>query len=379
MSKFSYQKRDPSTMRKRSEQWGNERDSFLKDHVPVWKPNDGENVIRILPPSWDGADHYGLDVYVHYSVGPDNSAYLDLFKMKKMPDPITEESQRARQDGDEEYAKQLDSKKRVLVYLIDRDKPKEGPMLWAMPWTVDKEIAIHSWDNRTQEALPIDSPDDGFDVIINRQGKGARTEYTVKIARNSSPLNMTPEITALLEEHPLPECLNFYSYEHIQKAFLGGSKKSTTPKEPTMEREEPAKRGESTRPSARRSKSVVDLNDLSWKSVHQMEGTELDELAKRLEDEAGIDLSSQFFETDEQLADAICAALNLEDVKTGRRPTREEPVKEEAPTRTARRAKVEEPEEEDPDVASEPEPEPPKPIRTSSYREKLAGINKTRG
>lgn len=376
MSKFSYQRRDPSTMRKRSEQWGNERDSFLKDHVPVWKPNDGENVIRILPPSWDGADHYGLDVYVHYSVGPDNSAYLDLFKMKKIPDPITEESQQARQDGDEEYAKQLDSKKRVLVYLIDRDKPKEGPMLWAMPWTVDKEIAIHSWDNRTQEALPIDSPEEGFDVIINRQGKGARTEYTVKIARNPSPLNMTPEIIALLDEHPLPECLNFYPYEHIQKAFLGGGKKPMTTKE--SHTEEPTKRGETARPAAKRSKVAVDLSGLTWKSVHRMAGPELDELVQQLDDEAGIDLSHKFFETDSQLADAICEALNLEDSSVARTParrsSREEPAQEEAP-HTARRAKVEEPEDE---PEEEAEPEPPKPAKTGSYRDRLAGINKAR-
>jgi len=366
-NRFSYQKRDPSTMRKRSEQWGNERDSFLKDHVPTWKPNDGENVIRILPPSWDGADHYGLDVYVHYSVGPDNSTYLDLSRMKKGPDPITEEMQRARQSGDEEYAKQLESKKRVLVYLIDRDKPKEGPMLWAMPWTVDKEIAIHSWDSRTQEALPIDSPDDGFDVIINRQGKGARTEYTVKIARNPSPLNITPEIADLLENHPLPECLNFYSYEQIQKAFLGGSKKPAAGKSHEPEHEErPA-----SKPKPKH--KTFDVKSLTWDSVHDMKASELEALMEFLEDDLGLEFDTEPYEKDSDMADDICRALELE-APTRSRRRRPEPEPE--PKATRRNPPPDDDEEDEVDDEVEPEPEPPKPSKLGGYREKLAGIGK---
>jgi hypothetical protein len=351
-------------MRKRSEQWGNERDSFLKDHVPVWKPNDGENVIRILPPSWEGADHYGLDVYVHYGVGPDNSTYLDLVRMKKGPDPITEEMQRARQEGDEEYAKQLESKKRVLVYLIDRDKPKEGPMMWAMPWTVDKEIAIHSWDSRTQEALPVDSPEDGFDIIINRQGKGARTEYTVKISRNPSPLQMTPEITDLLDNHPLPECLNFYSYEQIQKAFLGGSKKSTTAK--TSDYEE--------RPASKPKKRGIDLKSLTWDSVHELKGAELSALIEAMAEELGIDFDGDQYEMDSELADDLCKELGLEPPpRASRRRAGPEPE-----TRTVKRRAEPDDDESDPEVdeEDEPKPEPAKPSKVSSYREKLAGIGK---
>lgn len=365
-SRFSYKKRDPSTMRKRSEQWGNERDSFLKDHVPVWKPNDGENVIRILPPSWEGADHYGLDVYVHYGVGPDNSTYLDLVRMKKGPDPITEEMQRARQEGDEEYAKQLESKKRVLVYLIDRDKPKEGPMMWAMPWTVDKEIAIHSWDSRTQEALPVDSPEDGFDIIINRQGKGARTEYTVKISRNPSPLQITPEIADLLDNHPLPECLNFYSYEQIQKAFLGGSKKPAQPKGREPEPEERA-------PSKSR-KPAFNLKSLTWASVHSMDSEELDMLVVYMQEELGSELDESLYETTLELADAVCKDLELEaPPRTSRRRAEPEPE-----TRTVKRRAEPDDDESDPEVdeEDEPKPEPAKPSKVSSYREKLAGIGK---
>ena len=49
--------------------------------------------------------------------------------MLKEPDPIMEEVQRLRAEGDEEYAK-TGFKKRVLVHLIDRDRPKDGMMFW---------------------------------------------------------------------------------------------------------------------------------------------------------------------------------------------------------------------------------------------------------
>jgi len=384
--KFSYKRRDPSSTKKRTEQWGNERDSYLKDHVPVWKPQDGENVIRILPPSWDGAEYYGIDIYVHFNVGPDNASYLDLYKMKKMPDPITEEVQKARQDNDVDYAKELDSKKRVLVYLIDRDKPKQGPMLWAMPWTVDKEIAIHSWNGRTQEALLIDSPEDGFDIIVNRQGKDKKTEYTVKIDRNPSPLIITNEIASILEEFPLPECLNYYSYEHIQEVFLGGTKKAddrkSSPKKETKSSERPKH-------------NKVNLTELSWDDVHNLKSSELDKLVEQIVSEMAVDVSVFEVETDEDLAQVICDELSIKKpTKIARRgstalsyslsvePTRSSHKEEEVspPRRSVKLPKEEEPEETEESDEEEDEQEetpPPKPAKLS-YKERLAGINQTR-
>ena len=368
--KFQYRPREAATTHKRSEQWGNERDSYLKDHVPMWKPNDGENVIRILPPSWDDADHFGYDIYVHYGVGPDNSTYLDLAKMKRGPDPIQEEAQKAKMEGDEEYFKQLDSKKRVLVYLIDRDKPKEGPMLWAMPWSVDKDIAKQCWDSRTQEALPIDSPDDGYDVIIIKEGTKERTRYTVKIARRPSPLEITDQIADVLEQYPLPECLNFFSYEYIKNAFTGTvkAKSSTTTNGGD---DEPAKA-----PVAKSRKKAVELSELTWEDIHAMKGVTLDELVARLDHEMNIRLDPEK-ETDEELADAICEALEISAPKrtTPRRHNRTE----EAATKP--RAAVSKNDESEPDDVPfetdepEDEPEPPKPAsKAGSYKERLAGI-----
>lgn len=332
MSKFQYVKRDSKNMRKRSEQWGNDRDSFLSDHVPIWKPSDGANTIRILPPSWEGAEHYGFDIYVHYQIGPDNSAYLDLTKMKHEPDPITEEVARLRQAGDIDAAKELDSKKRILIYLIDRDKPKEGVMMWAMPWTVDRDIANQCYDQRTNEALLVDSPEEGYDVIITKSGgKGKYTEYSVKIDRKSSPLRMTPEIETLLDEYPLPSCVNFFSYEHIKKAFGGGKSASKAS-----------------------DASEFDLDTISYADLQAMSSKRLDRLLQYCMEE-GIEVEE--FTDDEELLENLAAALNIAKPKAR---------KAEPP---ARRMTTPPPRTVAPVDEEEDEPAPPK--KAASKREEL--------
>ena len=186
---YSYETRSPDQARKRSEQGGNDFDKILVDTVKMWKPNDGPNTIRLLPPTWKKPEHYGYDIFVHYGVGPDRQSYLCLHKMKGEPCPICEERTEAQRHGDEKYAKELEPKKRVLVYLVDRDHEKDGVQAWAMPWTVDRDTVKISTDRRSGEVLPIDHPEEGYDVLFEKKGAKDRTEYLGNaIDRRDSPL-----------------------------------------------------------------------------------------------------------------------------------------------------------------------------------------------
>lgn len=302
MSKFQYKQRESGSTRKRAEQWGNERTSILTDHVPTWRPKDGTNTIRILPPTWPNADHYGTDIYVHYNIGPDNAQFLDLAKMKRGPDPITEEVQRARAEGDEEYAKNLDSKKRVLVYLIDRDAPRDGVKMWAMPWTVDKDIANQAYDSRTNEALPVDSPDDGYDIIITKSGTKKRTEYSIKLDRRPSTVDMTDAILDVINQHPLPECLIFNTYEEKLKAFQGGA-----PRQQTTESED--KPQSASTPANNPSRTKFNLNTVTWDALQTFNSRQLDQLFEQLIQE-NYDVQ-EHNESDDELRQSISNALGL--------------------------------------------------------------------
>ncbi len=295
---FSYKKRDASTVRKRA-QGGNAKDPFIKSTCPAtfFKPKEGQSKLRLMPPTWEDADSFGYDIYVHYGVGPDNVAYLDRSRHLNEADPITEEYEVALNSGDEEYAKELRSAHRVLCYVMDQKDPNKTIYLWSMPQTVDKDIALQSYDQDTQETLSVDDPDDGYDIILTREGSGRNTKYTVQIARRSSSIEITDEMLELIEDHPIPEILQFYDYDHIAKTFNGGggggggSDKAASKAKP--------KRG-----AAKAKPKVPTLAELE-----QLEGEDLDDIIEA----HGLDVDPDDFDYDEEIREAIAAALGLDD------------------------------------------------------------------
>lgn len=317
----------------------------MKDHIKMWKPNDGDNRIRILPPTWDGADHFGLDIYMHYGVGPDRGSYLCLNKMKNEADPVEEERQQARREDDEDYAKKLEAKRRVLVYLIDRDHEKEGVQAWAMPWTFDRDLVKVSVDRQSGEVLPIDHPEEGYDVEFTKQGKQDRTEYLgIAIARRSTPLGKDDWLDFAVD-NPLPEQLQYYDYDHIAKAFNGsGAHKERNDRDSREDRssreddrrshsrddDDRGSRRSSGRDSSR--DSSEDLATPTWESVHEMT---MDEL-KDLIDQEDLDINPREADGKEDLADWICEKMKLKEEKTSRRSSKRDEDEEDSSDRLRR-------------------------------------------
>lgn len=316
---FEYQERSSGDAKKRATSGPNEYDKILIDSVKSWKVNDGDNRIRILPATWPGAKHYGLDIYVHYGVGADRGTYLCPHKMQEKECPICEEREEAKRDDDEKYAKELEPKRRVLVYLIDRDHPKDGIQAWAMPWTVDRDIVKVSIDKSTGEVLPIDHPDEGFDIEFEKKGAKDRTEYLgVAVARRSTPLDNDAALDAAMDS-PLPEIINYFDYDHIGKAF-GGATAHKGGDRPSRDKED------EDRPSGRRSEpergSSRSKDEPTWDSIHDMTSEELDDFIEQ-ED---LDIDPKEAKDDEDLADWICEELKLKkpEPKASRRSTTED-------------------------------------------------------
>lgn len=355
-SRFEYHKRDDSSARKRAESSGRDFDRYIKDvsGIGAFAVKDGDNVVRILPPTWNDAEHYGYDIYVHYEIGPDKGTYLCLNKMKGEKCPICEERKRAQNDGDEEYAKKLEPKKRVLTYVIDRNNEKEGIKVWAMPWTLDRDIVKVSVDKRNGEVMAIDHPEDGYDVMFERQGKGARTEYVgVSIDRRSSPLDNDKALD-IAQEHPLPGLLQFYSYDHISNVFGGGSSSSSTREDRRDSDRSSDRRGDrddrdnddrgrsssrdrgrdEPRGGGRGSRSEPESDDLTWEQIHEMSYDELVDLI----DANKLDVDPDKSKDDEDLADWICEEMKIEkEEKTTRRSSRDSDPDDDDDRSSARR------------------------------------------
>lgn len=321
--RYEYKARDAADVKHRSESGPNDFDKYLVDSIKVFKPQK-DNSIRILPPTWPGAKHYGYDLFVHYGVGADRQTYLCLNKMKGEKCPICEERQRLADDGDEDGAKELEPKKRVLVYMIDRDKEKEGLQAWPMPWTVDRDICAISVDRRTGGAVPIDHPEEGYDIMFEKKGEKARTEYLgIRLDRRESELGDMKWLDEAMD-NPLPDQLVFYEYDHIAKAFGGGGKHRDSRRDDDRGDDRGRDRGRDRdedrgsrgrdRDDDRGSRGRSKEPEYTWESVHKLEGRALDDLisAERLKLDPGE------FKSDEELADAICEELGLEEEQRGR-------------------------------------------------------------
>lgn len=230
---FNYQPRPKEALKERANMRGGNFDDIIKPQFKKFKVHDGKNLIRILPPTWDEARHYGYDIYVNYGIGADNQSYLSLSKMKNDKDPIAEAQRMAAKEGDEKLARELQPRQRILMWVIDRNGEDEGPLLWAAPFTFDKALANVSFDEDTGEVIFIDDPEQGCDVRFYKEGTGLKTNYDASKMRlmKPSPIHQDEKLQdqwlEYVQQNPIPECLQFYDYAHISNVFNGGGSNSS--------------------------------------------------------------------------------------------------------------------------------------------------------
>lgn len=341
---YRYQSRSSEETRKRAETGGGGIDTYITDGIRIYKAPEGANELRILPPTWDGAKHYGLDVHLHYGIGADNAAYLCLDKMKGKACPICEARKRAADEGDQDYADELRPQHRVLMYVLDREKEKEGVKVWSIGSRMDQDLLRLCVDKKTGETLEIDHPDDGYDVQFNREGQGKKTRYPgLAIARRSSPLD-NDKAMEFAVANPLDEQLIFYSYDHIAGAFAGRSgprrdkDEDDKPKGRSRDDDDdkPKARGRDDDERPRRGRDDEDKPkarartpelDMTWDEVHELSFRKLAAIVE----ENRLDIDPDASRDDAELADQICEACGIskgrskpkdeDDAPPHRRPT----------------------------------------------------------
>ena len=323
-SKFQYRPRTAEEMAKRAHQTASSREGYVISEVSTWAPSDGENKVRILPPTWDDAEHYGFEVYVHYRVGADKATYICLNKMKKEACPICEVRQDLDRAGDTEAAKEMLPTKRVATFIIDRKQESKGPLLWSAAWTLDQEIAKQATDE-TGKALALDSPESGYDVTFSREQQGADVppKYVgVKIARRTSPLFDTEEeIEKTIEfvvEHPIPDCLVYHDYDAVKKVFEGGVSSAERGKEGDAPAREKPKASDKALPAKAIKKSAPEpepepepegdpVELPTWAEVHEMEEDDVTAFAEASE----LTFADQEFDDLAAFADWVCEQLDI--------------------------------------------------------------------
>jgi hypothetical protein len=211
----------------------------------TFKAKQGNNTIRILPPTWKDAVHYSYEVKIHNEVGPDRQSYLCLKENEAAPThdcPLCEERNSTKLSSEERD--KLRPRARNYIYLIDRKEPNVGPQIWSISTQADKEILTQSLIKRTQRYLPIAHPIDGFDIDFSRDGEMLNTRYRgYMVSRESTPLS-TDENEMMswinyIDNHPIPEILQFYSAEHIREIYHGRRESERDREASSRDRDDP--------------------------------------------------------------------------------------------------------------------------------------------
>jgi len=235
----------------------------------MYKVRDGKNLIRILPATWPKAKHYGYDIFVNYGIGVDNQSYLSLSKMKNEKDPLVEARKQAERDGDEKLASALQPRERIVMWIIDRNDEDEGPQIWAAPFTVDKDLANLSFDEDTKEVMFIEDVETGSDFRFYKEGQGKLTRYPsskMKLLK-ATPLHEDEKLQAewldFIAENQLPDCLQFYDYDHIAGVFDGQARVEDDDEDekPRKGKRKAAADDEDEKPSRTKRKPTADDDD----------------------------------------------------------------------------------------------------------------------
>jgi hypothetical protein len=225
-SGFVYKERSPESVKQRAEQSGGGYESPFKSGLATWRPQDGDNTIRFLPPTWEDANHFAYEVYVHEFIGANNGTFLCNAKMKRGKCPICEEQKEAATAGEDEDAKALLAKKKNVAWILDREEEDFLPKLYMFSWTIDRDIAAVCYNKRSGKTLALDHPEVGFNLAFKKQGKGLNTRYYgYQIDRDPSALSedddQAQEIMTFIEENSVPDSLVFRSYDYIKREMTG--------------------------------------------------------------------------------------------------------------------------------------------------------------
>lgn len=152
-------------------------------NVNYWTPPDGRSEIRILPPvgKMDAGEFFVI-VGRHFQ----QKQYCPSMTLASGDAcPICEVNQILYSSGDIEEAKKFRASRAFWINIIVRGQENKGPQVYTPGVTVFSNIVAIIKDPDYGDITDLES---GFDIKIDRKGKGMETEYSVYPAREPTPL-----------------------------------------------------------------------------------------------------------------------------------------------------------------------------------------------
>jgi len=207
------------------------QESDMKRGANYFSFKDGRNVIRILPP-WEGSSDFSRVSGKHWGTDKDGNRFFvhcprDTFGKHC---PICESvSLEWKSPGLTEerkiFLKQISSGPRYLANVVDLNDKGRGVQIAEFPKTVMNEI----WKKMVDPELgvgDVSDPVKGFDIIIDRTGKGLGTKYSVEPKKKHSKIaypkwkEETKNLDAFVNEESDEALKSFLEGKKAEKAAL---------------------------------------------------------------------------------------------------------------------------------------------------------------
>lgn len=257
-----------------------------------WQPRVGEKERFRVAPAVDGIRivrrvlHYGFEVDGRSRAFPcyeDNAPWLE-----KQPCICCHFRNKLKEgDSDErELAKDLKgSSPKFVVQGADCNHPEKGIVKWASPLTFGKYFLSLTDDEDIED---VTDPENGFDFIIEKTGKGRGTKYDYRLRPKSTPMpieNWEEQVVNLVEEIEVPTIQemrdilidNFgtaFDVESYLKDFEGGNGGKGLKQSKSMD----LNGGDISKMKIREIKSLIEEHDLDITDDDWEEKDELVEL-----------------------------------------------------------------------------------------------------
>jgi len=271
-----------------------------RGELTFWKPDWGENHIRILPP-YSEAGIFWFDVAYHYGVAVDGQGVsrqvvcLSYGSDPDSPDPcpICEEIANLKASGNEDDSAKADSMKakpRFYLQIIDRANESSGVQVYmAAPTIAEKIFGFYSskmWGD-------ITDPEKGYDLILIKKRRAGASPNSTKWQDTEYEVQGNPEKCPTMSDNEgnptydweeqmveLDKLPRKYSYEDLATMLETGEFIEWEDK--TAKEEKPKAAGKPAgKPSAK--KEEEDNGELSPKKVLQMSEDEMLEMLNEYE------------------------------------------------------------------------------------------------
>ena len=210
-------------------------DEIRRGGTRFWTPKEGASLIRILPP-YTGEDWY-KEAWFHFGVGVDRKPIVCARRLQDEACYICEQVDGLRKSEDPrdvELSTQIASRRRVFYNIIDLDDIESGVQVFSSGVTIFKELLMYVADPDWGD---ITDPEQGYDIVLDREGTGIDTKYNVRAKKNPTAL-IDP---ALLDElRDLDDMVGILPYEQVKAIYEGEEfvKEEKEKEEPTKTKKE---------------------------------------------------------------------------------------------------------------------------------------------